>query len=611
MNRRGFLGAGAALIAAGANGQPADNRPNILWITFEDYSPRLGCYGDPAAATPAIDSFAKEGVRFLRAFASAPVCSAARSCLITGRYATTSGMHQHRSRPHLNGDVRPFPEHLRQAGYHTSNNAKTDYNVWNETEFIRAAWNESGRSAHWRNRPAGSPFFSVFNFEITHQSRTCAWPYERFEEMIAQHLAPKERTDPEAVSVPPYYPDTPIVRRTLARERDCARALDRSYIAPLLRQLDEDGLRENTIVFLFSDHGTGLPRGKRSLYDSGMRVPLIVRAPDRWAHLLPAKPGESANQLVSFVDFAPTMLRLAGVDVPASYDGVPFLGPAATPARKRVFGHRDRIDEAFDFSRSVRDERWLYIRNYHPHVPLSQPEFYSKDEEIRAELSKEKSAFNSERPPEELYDTVADPHQVSNLASAQPRELARLRSELAEWMRSNRDLGFVPEEELFAGTGKYSHRAFEVAQKIKMPGDLEKQLDDLEHPDASVRFWAVVCLRTRISEAAFAKKALLSRLSDEAACVRLEAASTLIAMGVDPEPEILPVLAQELENKNLVARARAARILWSMGRRARPSRTSIEKALASIPEMPAQDPNEGPYLFAIRQSLLASLEAMG
>ncbi len=593
-SRRGFLASAAASLRAAV-----DARPNILWISIEDFSPKLGCYGDRLAVTPNIDKLAAEGVRFTNAFATSPVCSAARSCLITGRYVTSTGMHHHRSRPKLPPDVRGFPALLRESGYYTTNRSKTDYNVSGEAAFIRDCWDESSAKAHWRNRPQGRPFFSVFNFELTHQSRTCAWPYAQFEEMIGKHLSAAERTRPSDVTVPPYYPDTPIVRRTLAREYDCVQALDKSFVGPLLRELEQDGLMENTIVFFFSDHGTGLPRGKRTLYDSGLRVPLIVKAPPRFMPALE----KGKDGLISFVDFAPTVLSMAGVPAPPS-----MQGRALPTDAQYVYGSRDRIDEAFDFSRSVRDTRWLYIRNYHPHVPIGQPEYYSKDEEIRHELERQPRGFLSERPAEELYDTAADPHQVRNLAAGRHPQIPRLRSVLERWMVSNQDRGFVPEEELWAGTASFTQGAFGAAQKIKMQGDLKGALTDIRNNDASTRFWGVVRLRTRVSEAGFAQTELQRLLDDPSPAVRLEAASTLAAIAGKPPTAVLDLLVKELDGGNLPATARAARILWSFGSQAAAVRPAMQSTLGRLPKRTGLAGDDTPYLYAIRSSLQAALD---
>lgn len=623
LRRREFLASAAAVASA-----QSQVRPNILWITFEDCSPRLGCYGDKVARTPAIDALARESVRFTHAFAAAPVCSAARSCLITGCDQTRTGLHQHRSRIRIPEEIRGFPALLRNAGYFTTNNAKTDYNVEDQTGFLRDCWDLSSRKAHWRARPKGRPFFSVFNFEITHQSRTCAWPYERFEQMIAEHLKPGERTSPADVSVPPFYPDTPIVRRTLAREYDCIRALDRSYVAPLLRELEEDGIAEDTIVFLFSDHGSGLPRGKRTLYDSGMRVPLLVRVPKKYAKLAPGAAGSVNDDLVTFADFAPTVLNMAGIATPAWMDGVSFAPRSGK--REDVFGARDRIDEAFDFSRSVREKRWLYVRNFHPHVPLSQPERYSREEEIRADiahaaaggkLSGAALAFTTERPAEELYDTIADPHQTRNLAAdrAAQNELRRMRTKLMG--RMIRDLGLLPEELLFemnrqegppVATRKLDLRGpLEMAARIGDPAQLSVAVKGLKDSSVAVRFWAVVCLRVLVRSAGSARAALTTALGDESACVRLEAASTLGALDSELPRRVLDVLASELDGANLVAATRAARILWSFGERARPVASRVRASLDGLAAREKQQPAMAPYFYALRAALSDTVDVLG
>ena len=305
---------------------PDGTRPNILWITAEDMSPNLGCYGDRYATTPNLDKLAERGVRYTHAFATAPVCSPARSCLITGMYATSLGTANLRSAFPIPSHVRGFPAYLRkQAGYFCTNNQKTDYNTAQEPQLIQASWDECSGQAHWRHRKSGQPFFSVFNLMVTHQSRTSAWPYDEFERMIEKELQPDQRHDPAQAPVPPFYPDTPIVRRSLARYYDCLTAMDRQA-GQILDQLDADGLSENTIVFFYGDNGMGMPRGKRTLYDSGLHEPLIIYFPEKFRHLAPAPAGQVVERLVSFVDFAPTVLSLAGLPVPEYMQGTAFLG---------------------------------------------------------------------------------------------------------------------------------------------------------------------------------------------------------------------------------------------------------------------------------------------
>ena len=328
-------------------------RPNILWITTEDMSPDLGCYGDSEARTPNLDRFASEGARFSNAFSISGVCAPSRSALITGMYPTSIGTHHMRSKGVPPPYVKCFTEYLRAAGYYCSNNVKTDYNF----DPPLTAWDESSRKAHWRGCAEGQPFFSVINFTVTHESRIRAEP-ERFARLTAT-LTPEDRHDPAKAQLPPYYPDDPIVRRDWANYYDLITAMDYK-VGELLAQLEEDGLADNTIVFFYGDHGRGLPRAKRWVYDSGMRVPLMIRWPGK------IKPGTVRDDLVSFVDFGATVLSLAGVKIPSYIQGQAFLGEQSAPPRNYVYAARDRMDETYDIIRAVRDKKYKYIRNFEP-----------------------------------------------------------------------------------------------------------------------------------------------------------------------------------------------------------------------------------------------------
>ena len=276
----------------------AKDKPNILWITAEDMSATLGCYGDEYANTPNIDKLATESVRYTHAFATAPVCSPSRSCLITGCYATSLGTQQMRSAFPIPESMTGFPSILReQLGYYTSNNVKTDYNTANWEKIIAGSWNESSAEAHWRNRSEAEkkqPFFSVFNLMTSHQSRSMVWPYEQFQSDVQSRLSAEDKHDPDTAPLPPYYVDTPIVRREWARLYDCVTAMDQE-VGKILEQLETDGLADDTIVFFYSDHGSGMPRHKRALLDSGMHVPLLIRFPEKYQHLAPSKPGTTSD----------------------------------------------------------------------------------------------------------------------------------------------------------------------------------------------------------------------------------------------------------------------------------------------------------------------------
>lgn len=425
-------------------------RPNILWVSFEDTNPFYGCYGDPVARTPNLDRLAADGCRYTHAFSTAGVCAPARSAVITGMYPISIGTHHMRTThthpatpelptpysavvPHT---VKCFSEYLRAAGYYCTNNVKTDY----QFDPPLTAWDELSSEAHWRHRPdPNQPFFAVFNPTNTHES--AEWPEK----------TPELAFDPDDMVVPPTFPDTRKVREALARMHTQIERSDR-LLGELLAQLEEDGLADNTIVMHWSDHGP-LPRGKRWPYDSGIRVPLIIRgAPD-------VAPGTVTDRLVSTVDLGPTVLSLCGLPVPAHMQGHAFLGPQEAPPREIVFASRDRYDEAYDKVRAARDRRFKYIRNDHPELPYLLWIPYHNRHPIVEELWRlhledklegpQKLLFEP-RPVEELYDTEADPHEVRNLASdpAYRGDLARLRAATVAWTREVGDLGEIDEAEM-------------------------------------------------------------------------------------------------------------------------------------------------------------------
>lgn len=441
----------------------ATSRPNILWISAEDISPDLGSYGDAYARTPNLDKLASQGARFGKAFSVAPVCAPSRSAIITGMYPTSIGSHPMRSKAVPPVGVKAFPEYLRAVGYYCTNNSKTDYNFEAPPSHTPpvTVWDESSRNAHWRNRAPGQPFFAVFNLVVTHESQIRTGPQEFAKNTAA--LRPEDRHEPAKAVLPPYYPDTPIVRGDWARYYDLITAMD-LQAAELLKQLEEDGLAEDTVVFFWGDHGRGLPRAKRWLYDSGIRVPLMVRWPGQ------IQPGTVREDLVSLLDLAPTVLTLAGVPIPAHMQGQVFIGKGAARPRQYVFAHRDRMDEACDRMRAVHDGRYKYIRNFFPGRPYAQHIDYMEEMPTMREMRRvhkdhfnalspnygkamteaQRHFFQPEKPAEELYDLNSDPHEVKNLANsgAHQSELKRLRQALEQWQKTTKDLGSIREEEL-------------------------------------------------------------------------------------------------------------------------------------------------------------------
>ncbi len=450
------LGIGAGTAAAQQPAARPPSRPNIVWISNEDMSPHIGVYGDPLARTPVLDRLAKESLRYTRAFTTAPVCAPSRAAIITGMYQNAIGAQHMRTTedrvPELPGPylavppfyVKAFPEYLRAAGYYTSNRAKTDY----QFGVPFTIWDDLGPDAHWRRRPdPGQPFFSVFNLEVTHESQI-------FPSSPARKGKPLV-TDPARISVPPYYPDTPLVRQELARMYDNIADMDRQ-VGEILGQLEADGLAENTIVFYWSDHGDGVPRAKRSLYDSGLRVPLMIR----WPSANAAIAGATNDQLVSMIDLAPTVLALAGVEIPSHLQGRVLVGPKAVGPPTFVFGARDRMDTEYDMMRSARDQRFLYIRNFSPELPYAGHITYRNQSAImqewfrlqaEAKLSGPPALWmRTHRPAEELYDTTADPYQIRNLSDekAHRETLELMRKAVTDWMTRIGDQGLVNEPEM-------------------------------------------------------------------------------------------------------------------------------------------------------------------
>ncbi len=562
-------------------------RPNILWITCEDISPNLGCYGDSQAVTPNLDQLAARGVRYTQAFAPTGVCATARSSLITGMYASSIGSQHMRCKTTLPDHIRPFTTYLRRAGYFCTNQSKQDYNF----ETPADAWDVGrGPKAHWKYRRPGQPFFAVFNYVDTHESRI------RGRTRQAIDLTEEERHQPDRTSPPPYLPDTPLIRKDWARYLDLITMMDKSEIPKRLEELTKAGVADNTIVFFFSDHGAGLPRAKQFLYDSGMQVPLLIYFPPKWRHLAPGKPGSAIHRLVSFVDFGPTVLSLAGVPIPKHMQGKPFLGPQAVPPRKYVYGIRDRMDERYDMSRTVRDDHFKYHRNYIPFVPhfpwLDYMEQLDTSKELRrlkaaGELADGPAFFMADtKPVEELYDIRTDPHELHNLAGRPEYRavLQRMRRAHLAWVRATVDTGFLPEQELrdralgsseyeYARSGEYPlERILETAlltgQGTKVLPRLIERLDD---PDAAVRFWAANGLANLGLAAAPAEKALERRLTDSSLDVQVAAAQALCRSGhVDRG---LPVLIRLLkdEQQKWAVRLAAANAIDYLGRDARPA----------------------------------------
>lgn len=420
----------------------AAERPNVLWITSEDNGPQLGCYGDEYAITPNLDALAEKGCRYEHCWSNAPVCAPARTTLITGMFPTSLGAQHMRSSLPIPEGIKLYPQYLRDAGYYCTNNSKEDYNL----SSVGKIWDESSRKAHWKNRGEKQPFFAIFNHTISHESQ------------IRNKIDDKNRIhDPAKVRVPAYHPDTPEVRKDWAQYYDRMTMMD-ALVGKNLKELEEAGVAEDTIVFYYGDHGSGMPRSKRFPYNSGLHVPLIVYIPAKWQHLATSdyQQGKASSRLTSFVDLTPTLLSVCGLKPPEHMQGFAFLGKFATEPKPYIYGYRGRMDERIDMMRSITDGRYIYIRNYYPHRPYGQYVNYMfqtpttrvwHDMFKAGKLNKAQSHFWQRKPLEELYDLKTDPDEVKNLAdSAEHKAIKeKLQDALIDHQVAIKDLGFQPE----------------------------------------------------------------------------------------------------------------------------------------------------------------------
>jgi len=563
MSRRGFLGgmAASAALSAIAGAAQAANRPNILWITCEDISPYLGCYGCREAQTPNLDRMAAEGIRYTHAYANAPVCAVSRSALLTGMHSPTLGTHHMRSHVQLPANIPAYPKVFREAGYYCTNNSKEDYN----SNYIGdpAVWDESSSKAHYRNRKPGQPFFAVFNILVTHESQIDRKAIKNYVEKGQIPATP--RIKPADIQLPPYHPDLPEMREDWARLHDLITLMD-SIVGERLSELQKEGLADNTIVFFYSDNAGQLSRSKRYIYNVGTQIPLIVRFPEKWQSLAPAQPGGTADRLVTFVDLPKTAVSLAGLPVPKEMQGSVFLGSAAEPGPATAHLYRDRMSERYDFSRAVTDGRWYLVRNFTPHRPLGRDTRYGFEVQANwaawerhydaGKCNAVQSQFFQPKPPVQLFDTQTDPWHVNDLAKLPEHAEKRrvLEEDLDRWMVEIRDLGIVPEPmyHQLVGSGQPFATLYEYGQSDQYPvarllslakqaslGDPKQVPDYLaclrdDHPVA--RYWGAYGLFLARIGTEGVQAALRKQVSDDAfAANRVMAAQALGLCGAPDE----------------------------------------------------------------------------
>ncbi|UCS95844.1 sulfatase [Echinicola marina] len=554
----------------------AKELPNILWLSSEDNSPFAGCYGDEFATTPNMDKLASEGFLYTHAYANAPVCAPARNTIITGVYANSGG-HQHmRSNYPKSNMIKMLPELLREAGYYCTNNSKEDYNI--AKSQTRGIWDESSTKAHYKNRAEGQPFFAVFNCNISHESS------------IHQSI-PKEklRHDPSQVNLPPYHPDTPEMRHDWAQYYDKIEDMDK-WLGEKLEELERSGLAENTIVVYFGDHGGVLGRSKRYVYESGTRVPMIIRIPKKYQYLFPSKEiGDQVDRLVSFVDLAPTMMSLTNQQIPKWMQGKAFLGSQKTEESSYAFMFRGRMDERYDMSRAVRSKGFRYIMNYMPHRIYGQhlnylwkaPSMRSWEKAyLDGKCDEMQAAFWNKKPVEELYNTEIDPWEINNLAEnpAYAEVLKEMREEAINWSLRIGDTGLIPEAERnrrnTIGGSHYDYMRtvpdqwkvwMEVAQ-IAARGNIEnidQLMDFLNSDDSVIRYWGAMGMLILGEQAAPKSLEIIQLLPDESDEVTVTLSECLYGLGFYNEG--LKYLKQGLKSPYLFARVQALNSIDMLG----------------------------------------------
>ena len=542
-------------------------QPNIVWVVSEDNSTHyMKMFNEHGIETPNIEKLAKQGIQFNRAFSNAAVCSAARSTLITGVYGPKLGAHYHRAEQKITlpNTIKMFPEYLKNAGYYTTNNAKEDYNIYKD-ELV---WDDSSNKASWRNRKKGQPFFHVYNLHTTHEG--------------SLHFAEDEmntnptKTSTENMFVEPNHPNTKTFKYTNAFYRDCIQKMD-SQVGNLVKELEKDGLFENTIIFYYGDHGGVLPNSKGYLKETGLHVPLVVYMPQKFKNLSPFPMGSTTDKFVSFIDFSATVLHLAGLQVPKTIDGKPFLGKNTsnnTSKNNIAFGYADRFDEKYDMVRSIRKGNLKYIRNFQPfnvdglmnayrYRQLAYQEWKQLYDDNK--LNKIQSRFFEPKLPEEIYDLEKDPYETNNLANnpAYQKELKKLRKCLYSWMKKMPDLSFYPENYLIDyafkkpivfGTIhkkdiefylKISHLQLVPFSKVK-----PKLAKLLKSSDKFTRYWAlIVCTSFGKKATVFSDEIQQILTSDSYLLNKMRAAEFLEISGAKNTSEELLSIFYESKNE--------------------------------------------------------------
>lgn len=575
-----------------ASKSTAGERPNILCLCFEDGPPHFGAYGDTLAHTPTVDRLAREGVVFEHAYTTQPVCGPSRFAMLTGMYPESAAAEDFGTEiGTLPVDYLAYPQIFREAGYYCTNNFKTNYN--SQFDFVDL-WDESSPKAHWKNRPEGEPFLAVFNGDPSHES--CLFDPAPSWKARYEALPASSRVKPEDVRIPAFLPDTPAMRRDFATSYDYLAAVDGMW-AERLRELEEAGVAEDTIILVYSDHGGITPRTKRFCYEQGAHIPTIVYMPEKWRHLMPFAPGTRVKEVVSHVDLMPTLLSLAGIEPPQHLHGRAYLGSYRRPAPKYVFTGRDRMDERYDLIRSATDGRYRYIRNYYPHRVWGQHlafQFQAKGYQdweaahIAGTLNPGQDRFWRTKPFEELYDVETDPDQMRNLVDepAMRAKLAEMRAALDEHILKVNDNGFIPEGCSLQGysrsraAGQYPLAAvMALAGKAasRQPRNLPIFVRELGNENECIRYWAALGLLMLGSGATSATaKIKAALLREESVPTRIVLAEALIGLSNDSDAMKALILILFFEVSEAY-RLQALTALAGVGQRALPAMAALQR----------------------------------
>ena len=593
------------------SGAYADS-PNIIWIVSEDNSPLIGAYGDEFATTPHLDNFASESVVFDNAYANTPVCSPARFTLITGMYANSMGTENMRSYYNIPDFIQFFPKYLKEKGYYLTNNAKEDYNTTTQP----GTWDESSKKATYENRKAGQPFFHIKNIATSHESRL----HGKFDTL---------RHDPDNVPVPPYHPQMSNTKKDWARYYDQIEKMD-AEVGKILDELETAGLKEDTIIFYFSDHGGALSRGKRFMYESGLKVPLIIYFPEKYKHLAPGKAGTRTDRLVSFVDFAPTVLSLADIRPPEYMHGNPFLGRYNSKSSEYIYAYRGRMGERRDLVRAVRDKKYLYRRNYFPnriygqylgylwradHVKEWESAYHAGD------LNEVQSRFWEPKPVEELYNVKNDPHNVTNLADEPKFQdiLERMRNANKKFVRNIEDIGFIPESIIARMSEKGSAYDYVRSENIPLKkiidtaeraskmnsADYDILLRRLNHANESVRYWAAQGFVMMGEDAKRFKDSLMEKTSDSSIIVQIALSEAIFNIG--ESSKAIDILNKGLEASQEMIRLQALHVLSNLNLQQVDIINSLASNIKSLSKADDFDPS-GSYDVRVAQRLVEQLK---